>query len=68
MNIGEDAFKGCINLNKVTFLGDLKLYILQRPQNVINCFRDTNLEEIVFANIEAAFNFAITDCPNLKTI
>lgn len=68
INIGEDAFLDCNNINKVTFLGNLKLYILERPQNIINCFKGTNLEQIVFSNIETAFNFAITDCPNLKNI
>ena len=68
MNIGEDAFCGCTNLKKVEFKVDLKLYILERPQNILNCFKDTNLEEIVFANIESIFNYAITDCPNLKRI
>lgn len=68
MNIGEDAFLGCKKITKVVFLGDLKAYILDRPQNIINCFKDTNLEEIVFHNIENAFNFAITDCPKLKNI
>ncbi len=68
INIGEDAFLGCTNLNRVEFLGDLKLYIAERPQNIINCFRETNLEEIVFLNSESAFNFAIIDCPKLKRI
>lgn len=68
INIGEDAFLNCINLRKVTFLGDLELYILDRPQNILNCFKGTNLEEIVFENIDSAFNFAITDCPYLKRI
>ncbi len=68
MNIGENAFLGCKKLTKVTFLGNLKLYILGRPQNILNCFKETNLEEIVFPDIETAFNFAITDCPNLKNI
>ncbi len=68
MNIGEDAFMGCTNLKKVVFLGNLQVYILKRPQNIINCFRKTNLEEITFANIDFAFDFAIIDCPNLKRI
>lgn len=68
INIGEDAFLDCNNINKVTFLGNLKLYILERPQNIINCFKGTNLEQIVFPDIEIAFNFAITDCPKLKNI
>lgn len=68
INIGEDAFLDCNNINKVTFLGNLKLYILERPQNIINCFKGTNLEQIVFPDIETAFNFAITDCPKLKNI
>lgn len=68
MNIGEDAFLNCTNLTKVEFLGDLELYILDRPQNIINCFKGTNLQEIVFSNLESVFNFAITDCPNLKNI
>ncbi len=67
-NINEDAFLDCKNLTRVEFLGDLQLYILERPQNIINCFKGTNLEEIVFATIESAFNFAITNCPNLKRI
>ena len=68
INIGEDAFLNCTSLRKVEFLGDLKLYILDRPHNIINCFKGTNLEEINFYNIESAFNFAITDCPHLKKI
>jgi len=28
----------------------------------------TSLEEIIFSDIESAFNFAITDCPHLKRI
>ena len=68
INLGEDAFLGCKNLTKVTFLGDLKLYILGRPQNILSCFKETNLEEITFHNIESASNMAITVCPNLKNI
>lgn len=68
MNIGDDAFLGCKNLNKIIFEGNLKLYIMERPQNVINCFKETNLEDIVFPNITSAFNLAIIDCPNLKNI
>lgn len=68
MNIGEDAFYGCKNLTKATFLGSIKLYILGRPQNILNCFKDTNLEEVTFPDIESASNLAITDCPNLKSI
>lgn len=67
-NINEDAFLDCKNLRKVEFLGSLQLYILERPQNIINCFKGTNLEEITFSNIESAFNFAITNCPNLQKI
>ena len=67
-NISEDAFSGCTNLKEVEFLGDLSVYILERPQNVLNCFRETNLEKITFASLESAFNFAIADCPTLKTI
>lgn len=68
MNIGDDAFIGCKNLKKVIFQGELSLYILERPQNIINCFKDTSLEEIVFYNLKNAFNFAIVDCPYLKNI
>lgn len=68
VNICEDAFLGCTNLTKAEFLGEPSLFILDRPQNIINCFRGTSLKEIVFANIESAFNFAITDCPHLETI
>lgn len=68
INIGEDAFLGCTNITKVVFLSDPKLYIMDRPQNVINCFRGTNLEEIVFSDIQSAFNFAIADCPKLQKI
>lgn len=68
MNISEDAFENCISLRKVEFVSDPKLYILDRPQNILNCFKGTSLEEITFSNINSAFNFAITDCPNLKNI
>ena len=68
INIGENAFYGCTNLKKVEFLGDLKVYILDRPQNIINCFKNTALEEIIFLNLDSAFDFAIADCPNLKSI
>ncbi len=68
INIGEDAFWGCTNLKRVEFLGDLELYILDRPQSIISCFKNTNLEQIIFPNIESAFNFAFTDCPHLKSI
>lgn len=67
-HISEDAFLNCENITKVEFLEDLELFILDRPQNIINCFKGTNLEEIVFPNIDSVFNFAITDCPNLKRI
>lgn len=67
-NIGEDAFMNCESITRVKFLGELELLILGRPQNILNCFKGTNLEEIVFPNIDLAFNFAITDCPKLKRI
>ena len=66
--ISEDAFTDCINLKEVEFLGNLDVYILERPQNILNCFRKTGLEKITFATIKNAFNFAIADCPTLKTI
>lgn len=66
--ISEDAFTECSNLKEVEFLGNLDVYILERPQNILNCFRGTNLEKITFASIENAFSFAISDCPTLKTI
>ncbi len=67
-HIGENAFMNCENITKVEFLGELNLFVLDRPQNVLNCFKGTNLEEIIFPNINFAFNFAITDCPKLKKI
>lgn len=67
-NIGENAFLNCEKITRVEFLGNLETYILNRPQNILNCFKGTNLEEIVFSNIDCAFNFAITDCPYLKRI
>lgn len=67
-NIGENAFLNCEGITRVELLGDLQLFILDRPQNILNCFKGTNLEEIVFPNIDSAFNFAITDCPKLKRI
>lgn len=67
-NISEDAFSGCTNLKEVEFLGNLNVYILERPQNILTCFRETSLEKITFASLESAFNFAIADCPTLKTI
>lgn len=66
--ISEDAFLECSNLKEVEFQGDLDVYILERPQNILNCFKKTNLEKITFASFENAFNFAISDCPTLKTI
>lgn len=67
-NIGENAFMNCESITRVEFLGELNTYILDRPQNIINCFKGTNLEEIVFPTIDSTFNFAITDCPHLKRI
>lgn len=67
-HIGENAFMNCENITRVEFLGELNLFVLDRPQNVLNCFKGTNLEEIIFPNIDFAFNFAITDCPSLKRI
>ena len=67
-NIAEDAFSGCKKLKEVEFLGDLDVYILERPQNILNCFRDSGLEKITFASLDSAFNFAIADCPTLKDI
>ena len=67
-NISEDAFSGCSKLKEIEFLGNLEVYILERPQNVLTCFRETNLEKITFASLDSAFNFAIADCPTLKTI
>lgn len=67
-NIGENAFLNCEGITRVEFLEELQLFILDRPQNILNCFKGTNLEEIVFPNIDSAFNFAITDCPKLKRI
>ncbi len=67
-NIGENAFLNCEKIKRIEFLEDLKVYILNRPQNILNCFKGTNLEEIVFKNIDSVFDFAITDCPNLKKI
>lgn len=68
MNIGDDAFLNCENLTKVEFLGDLKIYMLERPQNVLNCFKGTNLKQIIYPNLEIASNFAIANCPNLENI
>lgn len=67
-NIGEDAFCDCDNLTNVTFLGNLQLYILQRPQNVLRCFKGTKLKKISFPDMESVFNFAITDCPFLMGV
>lgn len=67
-NIGENAFLNCENLTKVEFTGELKLYILDRPQNILNCFKGTSLEEVIFSNIDSVFNFAIANSPNLKRI
>ena len=67
-NIAEDAFSGCKKLKEVEFLGDLDVYILERPQNILNCFRDSGLEKITFASLDSAFSFAIADCPTLKDI
>lgn len=67
-NIGDDAFLNCENITSVEFLGNLEMIILNRPQNILDCFKGTRLEEITFSNIDNAFNFVITDCPNLKRI
>lgn len=66
--ISEDAFANCKNLKEVEFLGELDIYILERPQNILNCFKQTSLEKITFGSIENVFSFAIADCPNLKSI
>ena len=68
INIGEDAFRGCTNLKEVEFMGDLELYILNRPQNIINCFRNTSLEKITFASLKSVFEFVVVDCPTLNSI
>lgn len=67
-NIGEDAFLNCKNLNKVEFMGDLELYMVERPQNILNCFKGTNLRQIIYPKLDTAFNFAIVDCPKLEKI
>lgn len=67
-NIGEDAFLNCKNLLKVEFLGDLQLYMVERPQNILDCFRGTNLKQVIFPNLDTAFNFAIANCPFLESI
>ena len=61
-------FGGCTKLKEVEILGELNVYILERPQNILNCFKDTKLEKITFPSMESVFNFAITDCPSLKEI
>lgn len=67
-NISEDAFYGCTNLKEVEFLGELEVYILERPQNILTCFKETKLEKVTFSTLESAFNFALADCPSLKEI
>ena len=67
-NIGEDAFLNCKNLVKVEFLGDLQVYMVERPQNILNCFKGTNLKQIIYPTLDTAFNFAIADCPKLENI
>lgn len=67
-NIGEDAFLNCTNLLKVEFLGDLQLYMVERPQNILDCFKGTNLKQIIFPSLDTAFNFAIANCPYLENI
>ena len=67
-NIGEDAFLDCKNLVKVEFLGDLQVYMVERPQNILNCFKGTKLKQIIYPTLDTAFNFAIADCPKLENI
>lgn len=67
-NIGDDAFLNCKNLVKVEFLGDLQVYMVERPQNILNCFKGTYLKQIIYPNLDTAFNFAIADCPRLENI
>ena len=67
-NIGEDAFLDCKNLVKVEFLGDLQVYMAERPQNILNCFKGTKLKQIIYPTLDTAFNFAIADCPKLENI
>ena len=67
-NIGDDAFLNCKNLIKVEFLGDLQVYMVERPQNILNCFKGTYLKQIIYPNLDTAFNFAIADCPRLENI
>ena len=67
-NIGDDAFLNCKNLVKVEFLGDLQVYMVERPQNILNCFKGTYLKQIIYPNLDTAFNFAVADCPRLENI
>ena len=42
--------------------------MVERPQNILDCFKGTNLKQIIFPNLDTAFNFAIANCPFLESI
>ena len=67
-SIAKDAFKGCKQLKSVEFTNDLDEYILDRPQTILDCFEDSNLQEILFPKIENVYNYAIVNCPKLENI
>jgi len=67
-SIGKDAFKGCKKLKSVEFTNDLDVYILDRPQTILDCFDNTDLREMLFPKIENIYNYAIVDCPKLENI
>ena len=68
INLGEKCFSGCTKLKNVEFRVAPSVYLHKRPQNIISAFENTNLEMIVFPNIDSITNFGFTNCYNLKEI
>lgn len=68
INLGEKCFSGCTKLKNVEFRVAPSVYLHKRPQNIISAFENTNLEMIVFPNIDSVTNFGFTNCYNLKEI
>ena len=68
LNLGEKCFSGCTKLKSVEFKVAPSVYLHKRPQNIISAFENTDLEMIIFPNIDSVTNFGFTNCYNLKEI